>query len=71
MGISTGLRYKHYLNLSPHGWNIASRQAGMEDSDKVRGNTHHSSCSMAGNMPSIPGLLYGAKNLLPIPFLCS
>jgi hypothetical protein len=61
MGISTGLMYKLYLNLSPHGWNVASRQAGMEDADKVRDNTLHSSCSMAGNMPYIPGLLYGAK----------
>jgi hypothetical protein len=36
IGIPTGLRYKHYLNLSPYGLNIASRQAGTEYPDQVR-----------------------------------
>jgi len=28
IGIPTRLRYKHYLNLSQYGWDIANRQAG-------------------------------------------
>ena len=28
IGNSTGFRYKHYLNLTPHGWYVASRQTG-------------------------------------------
>ena len=38
IGIPTGLSYKHNLNLSPYGWNIASRQAGMKYPDQVRDN---------------------------------
>ena len=32
------MRYKHYLNLAPYGWNAASRQAGTKDLDQVRDN---------------------------------
>ena len=35
VGVPAGLRYKHYLNLSPYGRNIASRQAGTKYSDQV------------------------------------
>ena len=36
IGIPAGLRYKHYLYLSPYGRNVASRQAGMKNSDQAR-----------------------------------
>ena len=31
--------HKHYFNLVPCGWNLASCQAGMQDLDQVRDNS--------------------------------
>jgi hypothetical protein len=40
--IPTRLRYDHYLDLMPCGWNIASSQAYTKISDNVRDKNHPS-----------------------------
>jgi hypothetical protein len=36
--VRTGLKYKHYSNLTPYGWNAVSRQAGTKNPDQARDN---------------------------------
>jgi len=42
IGIPTRLRYDHYLDLMPYGWNIASSQACTKSPDQVRDKNHPS-----------------------------